>query len=280
MGPQKVRRGRRRRRHPRGHPGPERQRRSSRWAPPRCTTSTWPTPTRRSRRRARRAQWHTVAGGQGRQRRHALQGAAPKTTRVFDEDVMADVDLRAAAGRARTAPAPRRRRSAGRPRARPAPRRCDRTPRRRPGSSATRRSCAAAVDFYKGTGRADLDGVGGLSTFFGGEYPARIWTAFMTAAMQGKEVEEFPPRADVGETREPAADRSDADADADDADRPTPTTDRRRRRPRPPTVVPPTDRRPRRRRPASRRRARSSLAESSNRRATARRAAEPMAAER
>jgi membrane peptidoglycan carboxypeptidase len=56
----------------------------------------------------------------------------------------------------------------------------------------------AAVDFYKGTGRADLDGVGGLPTFFGGEYPARIWTAFMTAAMEGKKVEDFPPRADVG----------------------------------------------------------------------------------
>jgi membrane peptidoglycan carboxypeptidase len=62
---------------------------------------------------------------------------------------------------------------------------------------------AAAVDFYKGTGRADLDGVGGLSTFFGGEYPARIWTAFMTAAMQGKDVEQFPPRADVGEAINP-----------------------------------------------------------------------------
>ena len=61
----------------------------------------------------------------------------------------------------------------------------------------------AAVDFYKGTGKADLDGVGGLSTFFGGQYPARVWTAFMTAAMEGKKVEEFPPRADVGKTLNP-----------------------------------------------------------------------------
>ena len=44
----------------------------------------------------------------------------------------------------------------------------------------------AAVDFYKGTGRADLDGVGGLPTFFGGEYPARIWTAFMTGGDGGQ----------------------------------------------------------------------------------------------
>jgi membrane peptidoglycan carboxypeptidase len=62
---------------------------------------------------------------------------------------------------------------------------------------------SAAVDFYKGTGRADLDGVGGLSTFFGGEYPARIWTAFMTAALQNKDIEEFPPPAYVGETVNP-----------------------------------------------------------------------------
>jgi membrane peptidoglycan carboxypeptidase len=61
----------------------------------------------------------------------------------------------------------------------------------------------AAVDFYKGTGKADLDGVGGLSTFFGGAYPARIWTAFMTAAMEGKKVEDFPLPAHVGKTLNP-----------------------------------------------------------------------------
>jgi len=63
---------------------------------------------------------------------------------------------------------------------------------------------SAAVSFYKGTGRADLDGVGGLPTFFGGEYPARIWTAFMTGAMQGMQVEDFPEPEYVGETRNPA----------------------------------------------------------------------------
>ncbi|MDQ1620020.1 MAG: hypothetical protein QOE19_2589, partial [Actinomycetota bacterium] len=57
---------------------------------------------------------------------------------------------------------------------------------------------SAAVDFYKGKGRADLDGVGGLSTFFGGAYPARVWTAFMQGAMKGMKVEDFPPRANVG----------------------------------------------------------------------------------
>ncbi|HEX6935664.1 MAG TPA: transglycosylase domain-containing protein, partial [Actinomycetes bacterium] len=62
---------------------------------------------------------------------------------------------------------------------------------------------SAAVSFYKGTGKADLDGVGGLSTFFGGEYPARIWTAFMQGAMQGMEVEDFPEPEFVGETVNP-----------------------------------------------------------------------------
>jgi membrane peptidoglycan carboxypeptidase len=62
---------------------------------------------------------------------------------------------------------------------------------------------SAAVSFYKGTGRADLDGVGGLSTFFGGEYPARIWTAFMQGAMQGKKVEDFPEPVYVGEPVNP-----------------------------------------------------------------------------
>ncbi len=61
----------------------------------------------------------------------------------------------------------------------------------------------AAVDFYKGKGRADLDGVGGLTTFFGGEYPARIWTAFMKGALKGKPVKDFPPAANVGETVNP-----------------------------------------------------------------------------
>ena len=63
---------------------------------------------------------------------------------------------------------------------------------------------SAAVDFYRGTGKADLDGVGGLSTFFGGEYPARIWTAFMTAALQNQPVEQFPSPAYVGKALNPA----------------------------------------------------------------------------
>jgi membrane peptidoglycan carboxypeptidase len=82
----------------------------------------------------------------------------------------------------------------------------------------------AAVDFYKGTGRADLDGVGGLPTFFGGAYPARIWTAFMTAAMQGKKVESFPPRADVGKTLNPKPTKTPTPTPTTTTPTPTPTT--------------------------------------------------------
>jgi len=38
-----------------------------------------------------------------------------------------------------------------------------------------------------------LSGTGGLSTVTGGSYPAAIWTAFMSAALDGLPVEEFPP---------------------------------------------------------------------------------------
>ncbi len=63
---------------------------------------------------------------------------------------------------------------------------------------------SAAVDIYKGDGTKDLDGVGGLSTFFGGNYPARIWTAFMKGALKGTKVREFPPASFVGRTVNPA----------------------------------------------------------------------------
>jgi membrane peptidoglycan carboxypeptidase len=38
-----------------------------------------------------------------------------------------------------------------------------------------------------------LAGTGGLTTVTGGSFPAAIWTAFMTAALEGQPVTEFPP---------------------------------------------------------------------------------------
>ncbi len=54
---------------------------------------------------------------------------------------------------------------------------------------------AAAVMYIRGDGRRDLDGVGGLSTFFGGEYPARTFTAFMDKAGQDQDCVDFPEPA-------------------------------------------------------------------------------------
>ena len=52
---------------------------------------------------------------------------------------------------------------------------------------------SAAVMYVKGkSGTEDLDGVGGLSTFFGGSYPARTFTAFMEKALDGQECVDFP----------------------------------------------------------------------------------------
>jgi membrane peptidoglycan carboxypeptidase len=161
--------------------------------------------------------WHTVdevktpSGG-------TRYKAQPKKTRVFSKDVMADATY--ALQQVVQSGTGTEARSLGRPAAGKTG-----TAALRPNTTTsawfvgfTPQLCAA-VDFYKGTGKADLDGVGGLSTFFGGDYPARIWTAFMTAAMQGKKVEDFPPRADVGKTLNPKPSKSPTPTPT-----PTPTT--------------------------------------------------------
>ena len=147
------------------------------------------------------SQWYTVQEVKGSNGGTRYE-AHPHTTRAFDEDVVSDVSyalqqvVKNGTGTEALS--------------------LDRPAAAKTGTAALRPDTttsawfvgytpqlSAAVDFYKGTGRADLDGVGGLSTFFGGEYPARIWTAFMTAALQGKDVETFPPPAYVGETVNP-----------------------------------------------------------------------------
>ena len=66
---------------------------------------------------------------------------------------------------------------------------------------------AASVAFYKdanGDGvKESLDDVGGMNTFFGGGYPARIWASFMRGALAGKPVQQFPPPAKIGKTLNP-----------------------------------------------------------------------------
>ncbi|MHB1740219.1 MAG: transglycosylase domain-containing protein, partial [Actinomycetes bacterium] len=57
---------------------------------------------------------------------------------------------------------------------------------------------ATAVGFYRGSGTASLSGVGGLPTFFGADYPARTWTAFMQGALAGQPVLGFPAPVSMG----------------------------------------------------------------------------------
>jgi len=53
---------------------------------------------------------------------------------------------------------------------------------------------STSVMYVKGqAGTQDLDGVGGLSTFFGGSYPARTFASFMQKALEGRPCATFPP---------------------------------------------------------------------------------------
>jgi membrane peptidoglycan carboxypeptidase len=69
---------------------------------------------------------------------------------------------------------------------------------------------AASVVYFKSDYAAkspkmlSLDGTGGLETFAGGQYPARTWTAFMKAALDGEEVIEFPERTEIGKDINPS----------------------------------------------------------------------------
>ncbi|RIQ20704.1 transglycosylase domain-containing protein [Jiangella rhizosphaerae] len=67
---------------------------------------------------------------------------------------------------------------------------------------------SASVAIFRGDGETagtvSLDGVDGMDTFTGGAFPARIWTAFMTGALEGMDVEEFPEPAEVGEAVNPS----------------------------------------------------------------------------
>ena len=175
------------------------------------------------------AQWYVVEKVKGANGGTRYQ-ATPKTSRPFDEDVMADVTyaLQQVVKGGTGAEA----QSLGRPAAGKTG-----TAALRPDTTTSAwfvgftPQLSAAVDFYKGTGKADLDGVGGLPTFFGGEYPARIWTAFMTAALQGKGVKDFPPPANVGDAVNPQPTSTPTPTETP-TETPTPTDTA--------TVIPPT----------------------------------------
>jgi membrane peptidoglycan carboxypeptidase len=62
---------------------------------------------------------------------------------------------------------------------------------------------AGAVHIYR-DGTKPLRNLGGYNEVTGGTLPAKIWKAFMDAAMEGEPVKDFPPPAYVGEAKNPA----------------------------------------------------------------------------
>jgi membrane peptidoglycan carboxypeptidase len=54
---------------------------------------------------------------------------------------------------------------------------------------------STAVMYVRGDGRKTLEGY--LNPFYGASYPTRTWTAIMKLDMDGLDVEDFPPRANV-----------------------------------------------------------------------------------
>jgi len=68
------------------------------------------------------------------------------------------------------------------------------------------RQMTTAVTLYQvgpEGGQESITAFGGYSQITGGSVPLDLWTAYMTPAMAGREVLEFPPRADVGEPNTP-----------------------------------------------------------------------------
>ena len=177
-------------------------------------------------------QWYTVKevkGSNGGSRyKHKVEKA-----RVFDEDVMADVSyalqqvVRSGTG------------TAARELGRPAAGKTGTAEDRSAWFVGYTPQLSAAVDFYKGDGTKSLDGVGGMSTFFGGAYPARVWTAFMQGALEGTKVLDFPPRADVGKTLNPAPSKTPTPTPTTSSPSPTPTVTTAP--PEPTVTVTPTD---------------------------------------
>jgi membrane peptidoglycan carboxypeptidase len=51
---------------------------------------------------------------------------------------------------------------------------------------------------------ADLKGFGQFDEITGGSFPVRVWTDFMSQALDGAEVKDFPEAQDIGETVNPA----------------------------------------------------------------------------
>ena len=121
-------------------------------------------------------------------------GHKQRTTKGLREDIAADVVLRHAAGR------PERHRPRALRSGRPAAGKTGTATNDKDQVSSAwfvgyTPQLATAVMYVRGDGDDQLDGW--LPSYFGADYPAETWTAVMTRGMEGLEVEEFPPPANV-----------------------------------------------------------------------------------
>ena len=83
-----------------------------------------------------------------------------------------------------------------------------------------------AVAFHRELGKdklAPLNGVAGMPVFTGAGYPTQIWTAYMTAALAGQEVLEFPIRSITTPSPTPSETASPSPSPTTASPSPTPT---------------------------------------------------------
>ncbi|MCU1692588.1 MAG: penicillin-binding protein [Frankiales bacterium] len=89
---------------------------------------------------------------------------------------------------------------------------------------------STAVWIGRGNNKPIVGELGSPRGLTGGSAPARIWKAFMDAALAGLPEEEFPPRADVGRTSSSDAGSGSSVREDDDSDQGTTRTRRPRTR--------------------------------------------------
>jgi membrane peptidoglycan carboxypeptidase len=123
-----------------------------------------------------------------------LYQARVETEQVFDEAVMADLNY-ALGEVVRAGTASSALRDFGRPAA---------------GKTGTSQSNASAwfsgytpqlatsIAFYRDDATQSLNGIGGLNSVTGGSFPARIWNAYMKAALKGQPELDFAPPSHIG----------------------------------------------------------------------------------
>ncbi|NDH38531.1 MAG: penicillin-binding protein, partial [Actinobacteria bacterium] len=59
---------------------------------------------------------------------------------------------------------------------------------------------ATSIAFFRDDATQSLNGIGGLTSVTGGSFPARIWNAYMKAALKGQPKLDFPAPSNIGGT--------------------------------------------------------------------------------